>query len=88
MDTNTRLKEIAQYRMMIAQAQAELEKVETEVKEYMVANNLEEIMSDEHRATYKPVTSNRFDSGAFRKEYEELYESYKTPQTSMRFTFA
>lgn len=88
MDTNTKLKEIAWYRMMIAQAQAKLERIEADVKEYMVANELDELMSDEHKATYKPVTSNRFDSSAFRKDNEELYESYKKPQTSMRFTFA
>ena len=51
--------------------------------------NLEVLFGNEHKATYKAVVSNRFDSKAFKKDgYEDLYKAYQKPSTSMRFTFA
>ena len=89
MDTNTIFSEIAQYRVIIAEAQAELDRLEAEVKEHMAANNLTELLGNEHKATYKAVISNRFDSKAFKADgYEDLYKAYQKPSTSMRFTFA
>lgn len=88
MNTNTIFKEIAQYKSIIAQAQAELDRLEAEVKDYMTANDMAELIGDEHKATYKPVTSNRFDSKAFQTDHADMYELYKKASTSMRFTFA
>lgn len=89
MDTNTIFSEIAQYRVIIAEAQAELDRLEAEVKEHMAANNLTELLGNEHKATYKAIISNRFDSKAFKADgYEDLYKAYQKPNTSMRFTFA
>lgn len=89
MDTNTIFSEIAQYRVIIAEAQAELDRLEAEVKDHMTANNLTELLGNEHKATYKAVISNRFDSKAFKADgYEDLYKAYQKPSTSMRFTFA
>ena len=38
------------------------------------------------KATYKLVTSSRFDSSGFKKEYPELFTEYSTPTTYKRFT--
>lgn len=38
------------------------------------------------KATYKAVTSSRFDSSGFRKMYPDLFTEYSTPTTYRRFT--
>lgn len=89
MDTNTIFREMAQYKAIIAEAQKELDRLETEVKVYMAESEITELIGDEHKATYKVVTSSRFDSKAFQADgYKALYEAYKKPSSSMRFTFA
>ena len=37
-------------------------------------------------ASYKAVTSSRFDSSGFRKVYPDLFTEYSTPTTYRRFT--
>ena len=88
MDTNKIFKEIAQRRNKIAQEQEELKKLEDEVKAFMQANNIAELLGDEHKALYRAVTSNRFDSTAFKKDHADMYEVYKKQSTSMRFDFS
>lgn len=87
MDINNTFKEIAQYRMLKAEAEAELERLENEVKEYMKELELDELKGDEHKATYKVVESMKFNSSLFKKEHADMYEAFKTPSRSMRFTF-
>lgn len=88
MDINTTFKEIAQYRIIIKEAQAELDKREAEIKAYMTESGQTELIGNEHKATYKEVVSNRFDSTAFKKDHADMYESYKRQSSTMRFTFA
>lgn len=87
MDINEKMKEIAEYRIMKKQAEAELAKLEKEIKQYMLDNGVRELIGSEHTATYQPVTSNRFDSAWFRADNPEMYDAYKRLDTSMRFTF-
>ena len=88
MDINSIFKEMAQYKAIIAQAQAEYDKYEAMVKEQMTADGLDTIIGDEHKATYKEVISNRFDSKAFKADHSDMYDQYKKSSSSMRFTFA
>lgn len=88
MDINEKFRTIAQYKRMEEEAKAEREKVEAEVKAYMKEAGTDTLIGDEHKATYKEVVSSRFDSKAFGKDHADLYEAYKKPSTSMRFTFA
>lgn len=88
MDINEKFRTIAQYKRMEEEAKAEREKVEAEVKAYMKEAGTDTLIGDEHKATYKEVISSRFDSKAFGKDHADLYEAYKKPSTSMRFTFA
>lgn len=87
-ELNTKMSEIAQYRLLKKEAEAELDRLENELKAYMEANQLEDLIGDEHKATYKAFTQSRFDSKAFQKDHADMYESYKKPSTTMRFTFA
>lgn len=88
MDINEKFKAIAQYRRMEEEAKAEREALEAEIKAYMTESGVVELVGDEHKATYKEIISNRFDSTAFKKDHADMYESYKKQSSTMRFTFA
>ena len=82
------LKAIAEYKRIIEDAEAELEALKSIAISRMEERGIEELKSDEHKATYKMVVSNRFDSKAFKADHADMYESYKKPSNVMRFTFA
>ena len=88
MDINAKFKELAQYRMLEAEAKALKEAIEAELKEYMETESLEELIGDEHKVIYKEVIQNRFNSEAFRKDHADMYEAYKRPSKSRPFKFA
>ena len=88
MDINAIFSEMAQYKAIIKQAEAELTKYEAEVKDRMTTSGVDEILGNEHHATYKEVVQNRFDSKAFKADHVDMYTAYQKPSTSMRFTFA
>lgn len=86
---NSKFKELAEYKLMEAEAKALREAIEAEIKAYMESENIESLIGDEHKATYKEVVSNRFDSAAFKKAgHEDLYREFTKASTSMRFNFA
>ena len=84
---NEVLKELKEYDEMMKALKAEVEKLQTECKEYMIENNIDEVISDEGiKATYREVLSNRFASTEFKKVHEDLYKAFTKQTSSMRFT--
>ena len=88
MDINAIFSEMAQYKAIIKQAEAEYAKYEAVVKARMTESGEDEILGNEHKATYKAVIQNRFDSKAFKADHADMYTAYQKPSTSMKFTFA
>lgn len=86
-DYNKLFKEIAELRMEEARIKAEREAKEAIVKEYMKAEGIAELLGTEHRATYTEVESMKFNNSLFKSKHADLYEAFKTPSKSMRFTF-
>ena len=82
------LKAIAEYKRIIEEAEAELESLKKIAISRMEDRGTIELKSDEHKATYKEVVSNRFDSKAFKADHADMYEAYRRESSSMRFTFA
>lgn len=66
--------------------QAEAEAIKDTIKTVMVDKATEEITGHGWRATWHNTTTNRFDSGAFKKANAELYAAYCKPVTGTRFT--
>ena len=88
-EINEVMKTIAEYTRIAEEAQAVIDANKDILKMYMKEADISELIGDEHKATYKAVTSNRFDSAAFKKAgFADLYEKFTKPSTSMRFTFA
>lgn len=86
---NEVMKTIAEYARIAEEAQKIVDENKELLKGYMTEEGIEELIGDEHKATYKEVISNRFDSTAFKKDgYADLYKAYQKPSASMRFNFA
>ena len=88
MDYNKAFAELASNKRMLEELKAIIEEQESAIKAQMVADGKTEYIGTEHKATYKEVVSSRFDSKAFGKDHADLYEAYKKPSSTMRFTFA
>ena len=81
------MKELAQYIRMQEEISETIEGLKDQIKAYMQENGLETLASDEHKATYKTVTSSRIDTTAFKKAFPSMAEQFTKTTTSQRFTF-
>lgn len=95
-EINALFKEIAQYRMLEAEAKAMREEAEAKVKAYLEAEGMDTLIGDEHKATYKEVKSTTFDKVGIIGRLAELTDTtpdaikklYTIPNPTKRFTFA
>lgn len=85
---NEKMRELKEMTEMLEETKAMVTALEDEIKEYMKANSLDEVVTDDGKATWREVISNKFDSTAFKKsEWGELYKEFTKQTTYKRFTF-
>ncbi len=82
------MKELAQYTRIQEETSAIIDGLKDQIKTYMQENGLDTLASDEHKATYKPVSSTRIDTIALKKDLPDVAKQYSKTTTSNRFTFA
>ena len=87
MSINETMKELAQYLRMQEEISETIEGLKDQIKAYMQQNQLETLASDEHKATYKTVSSSRIDTTALKKAFPSMAEQFTKTTTSQRFTF-
>lgn len=87
MNVNEIMRELAQYLRMQEEITETIEGLKDQIKAYMQQNQLETLASDEHKATYKTVTSSRIDTTAFKKAFPSMAEQFTKTTTSQRLTF-
>lgn len=87
MSIHETMKELAQYLRMQDEISQTIEGLKDQIKAYMQENGLETLASDEHKATYKTVSSSRIDTTAFKKAFPSMAEQFTKTTTSQRFTF-
>ena len=73
---------------VIEEAKAEADFIRDQIKAEMLAQNTEELECGNYIIRYTSVLSNRFDTTAFKKKYDELYKAFTKQTTSRRFTIA
>ena len=61
-------------------------KTKEEAIEWLDENELDEILTDEGKITYREVISKRFNSTQFKKDFADIYDEYTTQTSNMRFT--
>ena len=87
MNINEIMRELAQYIRLQEEITETVEGLKDQIKAYMQQNQLETLASDEHKATYKAVSSSRIDTTAFKKAFPSMAEQFTKTTTSTRFTF-
>lgn len=89
--TNTKnikdvIKEIKEYQAMQDELKKQINELKEEAIEWLDENELDEILTDEGKITYREVISKRFNSTAFKKDFADIYDEYTTKTSNMRFT--
>lgn len=87
MDINAIMAELAQYTRLQEEAAAMVEGLKDQLKKYMSDNNIDTITGDEHKATYKEVTSNRIDTTALKQHFPEVAKRFTKTTKTKRFSF-
>jgi len=54
----------------------------------MLKQGVEELKAGTHIVRWTTTLTNRFDTTAFKKKYDELYKAFTKQTTSRRFTIA
>ena len=88
MNINQIMSELAQYTRMQEEAAAMVESLKDQLKAQMQAAGVDTLTGDEHKATYKAVTSSRVDTTALKRDLPEIAAQYTKTTTARRFTFA
>lgn len=88
MDINAIMAELAQYTRMAEEIAATVDGLKDAIKKYMEENQLETLTGNEHKATYKTVTSFRIDTTALKRNAPDIAEKYTKTTETKRFTFA
>lgn len=88
MNINETMKELAQWQRMQEEAAAMVEALKDQIKEHMSAAGLEVLTGDEHKATFKTVSSSRIDTAALKKGHPDIAAQYTKTTETKRFTFA
>ena len=88
MNINEIMAELAQYRRFQDETTAIIEGLTDKIKQYMTDNQLETLTGNEHKASYKTVTSSRIDTTALKKALPDIATAYTKTTETKRFTFA
>lgn len=84
---NALMREIAEYTRMAEEIGATLDSLKDSLKKYMDENGLDNIAGNEHKASYKAVTSSRIDTTALKQDMPEIAAKYTKTTETRRFLF-
>lgn len=87
-ELNITAKELLSVRSMIAELEAEAEALTDKLKAVMTERGEEVLQGDGWKATWKNVTSSRFDSKAFKAAHADLYGQFSKSTTTTRFVLS
>lgn len=87
-DLTEKVRQLKELEALIAESQAEAESIKDELKQELIERDTEELAVDVFKVRYKKVTSNRFDTTAFKATHKELYDQYVKKSETRRFSIA
>ncbi len=85
-ELNTVAHDLMSVRAMIAELEAEAEAMTDKIKAAMTERGEEVLTGDGWKASWKNVTTSRFDSKGFKADHADLFAAYSKPTTTCRFT--
>lgn len=81
------MQELAQYTRMAEEIAATMDSLRDILKKHMEENGLEVLSGNEHKASYKAVTSSRIDTTALKRDMPEIAARYTKTTETRRFLF-
>ena len=81
------MKELAQYTRIMEEASATVDSLKDEIKRYMEDHDTDVLTGNEHKATYKAVSSSRIDTTALKKDMPDIAAQYTKTTETKRFLF-
>ncbi len=87
-ELTSKVRELKELKAMAEELAAEITSIEDAIKAEMTARNTDEMTVDVFKIRWTRVTSNRFDTTAFKKTHADLYAQYTKQTESRRFSIA
>ena len=87
-ELNSTAQDLISVRQMIAELEAEAEALTNKLKAAMVDQGTEVLQGDGWKASWKNVSSSRFDSKKFKVDHADLYSQYSKATTTTRFVLS
>jgi len=82
------IRELREMELMQKELEAEIEALKDTLKAALNEAHTEEMVIGTSIVRFTTVTTNRFDSTAFKKTYAELYKTFTKQTTSRRFSIS
>ena len=79
---------LREWEKVMEEAKAEVDSLRDQIKEEMMAQGTEEMEVGNYIVRYTSVLSNRFDTTAFKREHNDLYQQFTKQTASRRFSIA
>jgi len=85
-ELETRIEKLKEWEALAAEAAAEAEAIKDSLKQELLERNTEELVAGKYILRWTSVTSNRFDSTAFKRVHADLYKAFTKAVESRRFS--
>lgn len=87
-DLQNKVIELKDLKAMAEELQAEITAIEDELKAECIRQGTDELQAGIFKIRYRTVSSNKFDTKAFKMAHSDLYEQFTKQTTSNRFSVA
>ena len=84
----SKIEQLKEWEAILEEAQSEVEALRDSIKAQMLEEETEELAVGAYIVRWTSVLSNRFDTTAFKKEYEYLYKNFTKQVSSKRFSIS
>jgi len=81
------MRELAEYTRLGEEIAATVDSLKDILKKHMEENGLDSIAGNEHKASYKAVTSSRIDTTALKRDMPDIAATYTKTTVTKRFRF-
>jgi predicted phage-related endonuclease len=85
-ELDNKVMELQEWESLLEEAKEMTESIKDQLKAELLDRDTEELDTGKFIIRYTNITSNRFDSTAFKKIYGDLYKAFTKQVASRRFT--
>ena len=85
-ELNTLVNELKELQVFRSEIDEQIVSIESQIKAHLTATGAEETRVGMFLIKWKDITSKRFDSTAFKRDYPDLYGMYVSQSVCKRFT--